>query len=151
MEYLDLRKFFFDNLKDKKVFFYYRDRYRTWKWAFNDILESALKFAVLLENLKLKKGDRVLLKAPARPEWVLAYIGCAMYGAIIVPLDFKSDKKFSEMVSGDAEPKLYINSKDSENNENIKDFKGVQLFLEDLEDMIRDNHLFEYEAVTINL
>ncbi|MHB1347734.1 MAG: AMP-binding protein [Candidatus Humimicrobiaceae bacterium] len=150
MEYLDLRKFFYDNLKSKEVFFYYRDKYRTWKWTFNDILDSALKFSVLLENLKLKKGDRVLLKAPARPEWVFVYIGCAMYGAIIVPLDFKSDKKFIEMVAGDTEPKLYINSKDSENNEDIKNLKGTQLFLEDLEDKIRNNSLFGYEDVTIN-
>ena len=45
------------------------------------------QFALLLQKLGVKRGDRVLLLSENRSEWPLAWFGTALAGAISIPLE----------------------------------------------------------------
>ena len=83
----DLNTFLVENLKAKKRFFYHREQYRTFSWSFKNIYDLSRKFSVLLDSLKIKKGERIILKGPNQPWWVIASLGCILSGVVFVPLD----------------------------------------------------------------
>ncbi|MBU0934667.1 MAG: AMP-binding protein [Spirochaetes bacterium] len=47
---------------------------------------AAGRFAVLLGDMGIQAGDRVLLLAENRPEWAVAYFGIVLAGAVVVPV-----------------------------------------------------------------
>jgi len=98
------------SLKSKRNFFYYRGKYRTLYWSFGEVYDYARRFAGLLKELKLNRGDRVIIKGQNRPEWIIAYIGCLMAGAVAVPLDLKSGYDFESRVQKKVKAKLKIYS-----------------------------------------
>ncbi len=49
--------------------------------------ESARRFAASLQRLGVAPGDRVVLLAPAVPEFVIAYLGIQAAGAVLVPMN----------------------------------------------------------------
>ena len=61
--------------------------YRTVRWSYRQVAETAFQFARELEERAIGKGDRVLLWGPNSAEWVAAFFGCALCGVIVVPLD----------------------------------------------------------------
>ena len=52
------------------------------KVYFNELKEKVSKFAGLLDNLGIKKGDRVIIYMPMIPEAVIAMLACGRIGAI---------------------------------------------------------------------
>ncbi len=52
------------------------------KFTFNQLKEKVAKFAGALENLGVKKGDRVIIYMPMIPESVVAMLACGRVGAI---------------------------------------------------------------------
>lgn len=52
--------------------------------TYQEIYESALKFANYLRNLGIKKGDRVAIMLPNGPQSVIGYFGVLYAGAIVV-------------------------------------------------------------------
>jgi long-chain acyl-CoA synthetase len=61
--------------------------YRAVRWTYRRVAETAFQFARELEARSISKGDRVLLWAPNSAEWVSVFFGCALRGAIVVPMD----------------------------------------------------------------
>ena len=61
--------------------------------TYQDLYESVCKFANILKNLGVKKGDRVCLYMPMVPEAIFAMLACARIGAIhtVVFAGFSSD------------------------------------------------------------
>ena len=55
--------------------------YKT-KFTFNELKKKVSKFAGALDNLGVKKGDRVIIYMPMIPEAVIAMLACARIGAI---------------------------------------------------------------------
>jgi long-chain acyl-CoA synthetase len=64
-----------------------RHGYRTVGWSYRQVAETAFQFARELENRGVGKGDRVLVWGPNSAEWVAVFFGCALRGAIVVPID----------------------------------------------------------------
>lgn len=54
--------------------------------TYREFGEQSLGIASILQQLRLKKGDRVMLLAENRPEWPIAYFGISLAGNIIVPI-----------------------------------------------------------------
>jgi len=54
--------------------------------SYADFEKRSLGIASVLQQLGLKKGDRVMLLAENRPEWPIAYFGISLAGTIIVPI-----------------------------------------------------------------
>ncbi len=61
------------------------DRGKEKRFTFADIRHLSNRFANLLKNQGVGKGDRVLVMLPRVPEWQIAMVGCCKVGAIPVP------------------------------------------------------------------
>jgi long-chain acyl-CoA synthetase len=88
-----------------------RHGYRREAWTYARLRSVALKTAVLLKEHGVRTGDRVLLWGPNSPEWVAAFWGCLLRGAIVVPLDDSATPDFAARVANDAQAKLALMSR----------------------------------------
>ncbi|MBL4910243.1 MAG: propionyl-CoA synthetase [Alteromonadaceae bacterium] len=52
------------------------------QFTYNQLLEQVAKFAEVLQNQKVNKGDRVLIYMPMIPQAAIAMLACARIGAI---------------------------------------------------------------------
>ncbi len=59
--------------------------YRTWSYA--EVWRLACSVASILRSRGINPGDRVALFADNSPEWVFAYLGIFLSGAVVFPLD----------------------------------------------------------------
>jgi long-chain acyl-CoA synthetase len=57
-------------------------------WSYNQFSDECKRIARGLLASGLKKGDRVVLWAENRPEWMAVWMGAAVAGCVIVPVDF---------------------------------------------------------------
>ncbi|MGC8901157.1 MAG: class I adenylate-forming enzyme family protein [bacterium] len=73
-----------------RVFMYYKDLTRTYK----ELDDISNKIGNGLLSLGVKKGDRVTMLIPNRPEFIYAWFGLMKIGAIMVPINtqFKPDE-----------------------------------------------------------
>src|SRR5439155_23027514 len=62
----------------------------------------------LLRARGVARGDRVVIWGPNRPEWVFAYFGALLLGAIVVPFDVRAQESFLQRVEGRTDPKLIV-------------------------------------------
>ena len=76
--------------------------------TYGDLARLAGRFAALLEERGIGKGDRVLLWAENGAEWVAAFYGCMLRGAMVVPLDAFGSAEFANRVAADVKPKLAV-------------------------------------------
>ena len=72
----------------------YRRGYRMETWSYARIIQEANRLARELESCGIGKGDAVLLLGENSPEWIIAFFGCLLRGAVIVPLDHGSTLEF---------------------------------------------------------
>ncbi len=96
------------NIKSKNRYFCYHGKYRTSIWDFGKVHDYAKKFAALLRQLDIKKGDRVIIKGQNRPEWIIVFLGCLQEGVVAVPLDVNSGSEFEKRVQAKVKSKLKI-------------------------------------------
>lgn len=64
-----------------------RAGYRTVRWSYRQVAETAFQFARELAARGIGKGDRLLLWGPNSAEWVAVFLGCALCGVVVVPID----------------------------------------------------------------
>ncbi|MFY9571474.1 MAG: AMP-binding protein [Blastocatellia bacterium] len=81
---------------------------RVVRWEYSRLRTTAFQFARELEARNISKGDRVLFWAQNSPEWVAAFFGCLLRGAIVVPLDYESSPEFAARVQKQVEAKLIL-------------------------------------------
>lgn len=81
---------------------------RVARWSYARLAETACQFARELESRGIKKGDRVLFWGENSPEWVAAFFGCLLRGAVAVPLDEQSAPDFALRVQRQVEAKLLL-------------------------------------------
>jgi long-chain acyl-CoA synthetase len=89
-----------------------RRGYRTKRWSYREVAEAAFQFARALEKRGIGKGDRVLLWGPNSAEWVAVFFGCALRGAIVVPLDEAGLADFTQRVFQQVHGKLLVCSRE---------------------------------------
>ena len=88
-----------------------RRGYRMVRWTYAQIAHAASKFALELESLRIAKGDRVLLWGDNSAEWVIAFLGCLLRGALVVPMDRIASPEFARRVALQVDPKLLVVSR----------------------------------------
>jgi long-chain acyl-CoA synthetase len=76
------------------------------------VTETAYQFARELQARQIGKGDAVLLWSANRAEWVAAFWGCALCGAIAVPIDDGSSPDFARRISAQVTTKLVLCSRE---------------------------------------
>jgi len=86
----------------------HRRGYRLARWSYRDIAETASQFARELEARGIQKGDRVLIWGQNCAEWVVAFFGCALRGAVVVPVDLIATPDFARRIAGQVSAKLLV-------------------------------------------
>jgi len=76
--------------------------------TYGEIARLAGRFASLLASHGIGPGDRVLLWAENSAEWIAAFYGIMLRGALAVPLDAYGTLEFAARVAADVRPKLAV-------------------------------------------
>jgi long-chain acyl-CoA synthetase len=85
--------------------------YRMEWFTYGQVLEMAFGFCRDLETRRIGKGERVMLWGENCAEWVAAFFGCAMCGAVVVPMDNRASADFAARVSAQVEARLWVCSR----------------------------------------
>jgi long-chain acyl-CoA synthetase len=86
---------FFDDLSlARGTFLSYDDGYRNRSYTYEEVTRAARAFAGRLGDFGISSGDKVLVWGENRPEWVVAFWGCLLAGAIVVPIDYRASAEF---------------------------------------------------------
>src|SRR5215467_1139218 len=97
----------YSSLGDEIAFVYQRG-FRTHRWSYRKTAELAFRFARELEQRKIGKGDRVMLWGENSAEWIAAFFGCMLRGAVAVPMDRIASPDFARRVAADVDAKLVV-------------------------------------------
>ncbi|MBN1298723.1 MAG: AMP-binding protein, partial [Actinobacteria bacterium] len=139
--YTNLTEFIKKGLTDSKIsqkrFFLQRDNYRLRKYTFSDIYRYSLSFACFLKDYGIGQGEKVILKGPNCPEWVIAFLGIILRGAVAVPLDAKSDSDFDIKIAVKAEARAVV-SDFLQNSHHFDVLKLVNIPLSGLKELLED-------------
>jgi long-chain acyl-CoA synthetase len=80
--------------KDKTFLLYRAGKQREFtRWSFSRYAAECRRIGRGLLAAGLARGDRVILWAENRPEWMAAWMGALMAGLVIVPVDFLVSEK----------------------------------------------------------
>src|SRR5438876_4847887 len=80
--------------------------------TYRDLLERVHSFAGYLQEEGLQKGDRILLWSASRIDWMVAYLGALLIGAVVVPLDVSSKEEFLSKIEQSTEAKYLITTQE---------------------------------------
>jgi long-chain acyl-CoA synthetase len=74
---------------DKTAIFYRSGKQKDFtRWSFKKLEAESQRLGRGFLAAGLKKGDRVVLWAENRPEWMAVWLAAAISGLVIVPVDF---------------------------------------------------------------
>jgi long-chain acyl-CoA synthetase len=105
---------YLDNFLDRgrECAYVQRHGYRTVRWSHRQVAETSFQFARELHARGISKGDRVLLWGPNSAEWVAAFLGCALAGVVVVPMDDAATTDFALRVAQQVGAKLLVCSRE---------------------------------------
>jgi len=82
---------FFSEFSNSQIeFIQHDDGYRTWTYTYKQISLASYRFAERLSENNILKDNKVIIWSENCPEWVAAFWGCVLAGAIVVPIDYRS-------------------------------------------------------------
>jgi len=129
MSRTSLTELFNDLLRlGREIAFVQKRGYRREAWTYAQIAGAAAHFAMELRERGVRTGDRVLLWGPNCAEWVAAFWGCLLRGAVVVPMDDGAAPDFARRVAKQAGIKLIVASREKP----ALDSAAPVLILEDL-------------------
>src|SRR5437870_8415953 len=76
-----------------------------WSWTYAELLDNASRAAVYLAANGIAHGDRLVFWGGNRPEWVAAFFGAQLLGAIVTPLDVRSQQDLLVRIEQQTQPK----------------------------------------------
>jgi long-chain acyl-CoA synthetase len=88
-----------------------RRGYRREAWTYRQLTDFAVACALDLKARGVRTGERVLLWGPNSAEWMAAFWGCLLRGAVAVPMDEMAASDFAARVAADAGVKLICASR----------------------------------------
>src|SRR5215212_7605661 len=101
------------------------------RWSYQRLAACAFQFARELEAENIGAGDRVLFWGENSPEWIVAFYGCLLCGAVAVPLDLNCAPDFAARVQQQVSAKL-LRADDAQRQLDLP-----RVSLSNLEDLIR--------------
>src|SRR5438270_14099162 len=94
--------------RKSELAYVYRRGLRTLRWSYQQLGELAFRFARELEARGIGKGDRVLIWGDNSAEWVGAFFGCMLRGAVAVPMDRIAAPDFAQRVAAVVDAELVV-------------------------------------------
>src|SRR5271165_1786299 len=85
-----------------------RSGYRTYRWSYREVADLAAQCAREYESLDITPGDRILLWGRNSAQWVAAFFGCVLRGAVAVPMDQGATAEFASRVAQQVDAKLLL-------------------------------------------
>lgn len=86
-----------------------REHQRDIQWSYSDFnLRTESLATYLVDQYKIKKGDRVAIYSKNKSEHVILFLACIKIGALLVPLNFRLMPRELDILISDAEPKLFF-------------------------------------------
>lgn len=110
-----------------------RRGYRREAWTYAKLAHVAFACAHELRERSVRTGDRVLLWGPNSAEWMAAFWGCLLRGAVAVPMDDGATAEFAGRVARETSAKFVIAGRDKP----LLDAAIPALNLEDLGDIAK--------------
>jgi long-chain acyl-CoA synthetase len=92
----------------RDIAFAQRNGYRMAHWSYGDVAGVAAQCAREFEARGVVPGGRVLLWGPNSAEWVAAFFGCILRGAVAVPMDQGATADFAGRVAQQVDAKLFV-------------------------------------------
>jgi long-chain acyl-CoA synthetase len=83
-----------------------RRGYRRESWTYVQLIDAAAGCAVLLRERDVRTGERVILWGQNSFEWMVAFWGCLLRGAVAVPLDDGATIEFASRVARETNARL---------------------------------------------
>ncbi len=108
-----LAEFFLTNFGahgDERAYGRRRGYRMEWR-SYAEVRDAGLCFARELQARNVGKGDRVMLWGENSAEWVAAFFGCAVAGAVVVPMDNGASADFATRVFQQVDTKLLVCSR----------------------------------------
>ena len=109
-----------------------RRGYRSESFTYGEVLGMARGFAAMLGARGIAKGDRVMVWGENSGEWVAAFLGCALRGVIVVPMDDGASLDFARRVHEQVSAKLLVAARKHIHASAASGFSPASLALEDL-------------------
>jgi long-chain acyl-CoA synthetase len=103
---------YLDNFRThaSEIAYVFRRGFRVQRWSYGEVLREACRFSRALEARGIGKGDKVLIWGENCAEWVVAFFGCLLRGAIVVPIDKIATPDFAARVAQQVDAKLCVGS-----------------------------------------
>jgi len=114
-----------------------RRGYRRESWTYKKLAGKAVACALELKERGVRTGERVLLWGPNSAEWMVAFWGCLLRGAVAVPMDDGARPEFASRVARDASIRFIFASGEKRN----LDPAIPTLVLEELPDTLKRAYL----------
>src|SRR5664279_5742117 len=103
---------YLDNFRrhEREEAYVFRRGYRVQRWTYGDVLRQAYRFARALEARGIGSGDKVIIWGENCAEWVVAFFGCLLRGAVVVPIDKIAAPDFAQRVAQQVDARLCVSS-----------------------------------------
>jgi long-chain acyl-CoA synthetase len=85
-----------------------RRGYRRELWTYQRLAVVAFALAYELKDRGIRTGDHVLLWGPNSAEWMAAFWGCLLRGAVVVPIDDGASPDFARRVTCETSAKFIV-------------------------------------------
>src|SRR6202790_1094933 len=123
-----------------------RKGYRIARWSHTDSAGMAAQFARQIEARRVGPGDRVLLCGRDSGEWVAAFLGCIVRGAVAVPIDRGATADFARRVAEQVDAKLLVVGRDHP----LHGGEGAVLLLESLRENLAQHSPGPYPSPALD-
>src|SRR5215471_7567135 len=84
------------------------DGLRTIVWSYRDLRRHVAEFAATFEECGIRKGDRVVIWAENRPEWIAAFWGAVICGVVVVPVDYRFSPELLQRIQLESKATLLV-------------------------------------------
>jgi len=119
---------------------------RTLRRTYRQVADTASQFARELEARGIERGDRVVLWGPNSVEWVAAFWGCLLRGAMVVPMDHIAAPEFAARVMRQVDARLVLTTRERLG----VDESRPAMALEDLEAQVARHPTRRYKAAELS-
>jgi len=104
--------FFRDLSSYNGPFLVHDDSFHTRTFSYKDVGRASTAFAARLTASGIAKGHTVVIFSENRPEWIAAFWGCLLIGAVVVPIDYRSSPDFLIRVARIVDAKVVLVGQD---------------------------------------
>jgi len=103
-----LLDYFDERVRGDTEFLVHDDGYRVRRHSYDEVRRAAAAFAARLAGAGIGAGDAVLFWGENRPEWIVAFWGCLLRGAVVVPIDYRASSDFLGSIARRVDARLLL-------------------------------------------